>query len=559
MNVSSGCFVEAALTLRRVAELLDGENPEAEIPDFLLDYSRGCTTAGGLKEAMFLEMAEHFDKGEHWEKAIAVLQELIPYYELVLIDYGKLAQLHRRLSELYAKVNSTLRMESCYFYVAFYGTGFPEYWTNRKFVFRGEKLEKLGDFKARMMNKFYGAQTVDTIKNSDHLIGEEGRFLQIIPVTPIQAESTLDSSAGVLLRWYYKHHDITSFELLRPLRCDDTKWTTLMNTESTQLWIQRRVMTVAHPLPDILNFAPVEFEEEPPANNPVEVAINRIEEVNASLRETAELVAIGFTEYTGPLGGKIIGVLKADVGGGVKSYESFFSDEISALATPEEAVSIKKLRKTLLNHVGIIEFCLYVHAARPQLISEVFHSSCVDLFLDYKRAIETRFGKAFSFLPLGNTIYLPASGNLVAASNNLSASSFTGTTSNTNLGGSNSSISLEDANDAKNNVFMRVSGTLLRSTASKARSSAANVTLQRDKKSSHHDAAGTSVDFDKSRDIAEMAYILRNVIRHTVVESPMDDSTETEGDSSEDIDIEDAEDANGSVSTALEPDDPGLT
>ena len=178
-HLESGSNVEAGFTLRRIAELLDWSRNS--VPSYISKrkYDRGCTTQAGLQESLLVEMATLFDKGEHWEKAIQVLKELIPVYEHTLINYGKLADLHRRIGTLYDKINTEIRTESYYFFVGFYGKGFPDYLSNKKFVFRGEKLEMLGQFKERMLNKYYGSQSVDSMDNCDSLMNSEGKFLQV--------------------------------------------------------------------------------------------------------------------------------------------------------------------------------------------------------------------------------------------------------------------------------------------------------------------------------------------------------------------------------------------
>ena len=141
-------------------------------------------------------------------------------------------------------------------------------------------------------------------------------------------KSSHNPAETALIKWYFKHHDLSEFEQIRSERRDKTKWTKLDLNDSTRLWIKKKIIKIAHRLPGILNFSPVEFEMEPEALNPVEVAIQKMEEVNENLRETAEMVVNGFNQYVVSLGGWIRGVLQADVGGGIKNYDVSFHNSV---------------------------------------------------------------------------------------------------------------------------------------------------------------------------------------------------------------------------------------
>lgn len=89
----------------------------------------------------------------------------------------------------------------------------------------------------------------------------------------------LNKSPHRLSCWYYKHHQVQHFEQIRREMRLVTKWTKLDINDVTKLWIKRRFISIVKPLPDILKFAPVVSEIEPNAENPVDVAVFKIEEV----------------------------------------------------------------------------------------------------------------------------------------------------------------------------------------------------------------------------------------------------------------------------------------
>lgn len=105
----------------------------------------------------------------------------------------------------------------------------------------------------------------------------------------------------------------------------DTKWTKLEANDATKLWLIKKIFETSHQLPDILNFTPVSSEYGTEPFNPVQVAIHEMQKTNNALLETAQIVAAGSTELLISLGGKIRGILQADVGGGIRNYEVGFS------------------------------------------------------------------------------------------------------------------------------------------------------------------------------------------------------------------------------------------
>ncbi|KAI1724791.1 dock homology region 2 domain-containing protein [Ditylenchus destructor] len=407
-----GNTVEAALTLKKHASLLNW-NEELVEPYLMASKSRkkqlgDATTHLQLKESIYVEIADLLEKGEHWEQAIEVLKELVPVYESILFDSQQLADLMRRLADLYTKTISTIRMEYNYFLVAFYGKDAPEYLSKRKFIFRGEKLEQWGNFKQRIMSNYFGFKFVESMEDcEDELQDEKGKYIQIVPVTaqPSPKYIELNKSPHRLSRWYYKHHQVLRFEQHRREIRPDTKWTALDSNDATKLWLKRKIISIEKPLPDILKFAQVVNEHELEISNPVEVAMLQMQDVNEALSEEAQLVNAGFDQNIVNLGGRIRGVVQANVGGGVKNYQTFFTKECDQQCTESEKKSIHLLKNVLLEHVAIVEYALYVYTNKSPQGNETFHNLLLQSFNAYKQNIEEQSKqKAPSILPPGANI-----------------------------------------------------------------------------------------------------------------------------------------------------------
>lgn len=177
-HLNSGNHIEAAFVLKKLVDLLEWKNEP--IPSFILKRinNKNYKNQSLLRENYLLEMANLFEIGEHWEKAIDVLEELIPIYKQTKQQI-KLSNLLSRTAKLYEKINKIVRVESNYFLVGFYGNFFPEYLRNKKFVFRGEKLEKNLEFKEKMLNSFFGAQSVENMDDCENLMNCDGKFIQV--------------------------------------------------------------------------------------------------------------------------------------------------------------------------------------------------------------------------------------------------------------------------------------------------------------------------------------------------------------------------------------------
>ena len=157
-----GNFAEAGSTLFLFSELLDwSENP----PEFGWQrHSDICRTNRALKEQIYRDVAGYFEQGKVWEKAIGLCKELIKQYEEVTFEYSKLADLYQKMSGFYNSIMTQVRPEPEYFRVAFYGRGYPKFLQNKLFVYRGKPLEKLGEFKERIVDQFPTADFMTSLQ-----------------------------------------------------------------------------------------------------------------------------------------------------------------------------------------------------------------------------------------------------------------------------------------------------------------------------------------------------------------------------------------------------------
>ena len=86
-------------------------------------------------------------------------------YETDTFEYRKLSDLLRTMADFYDKVINPheTRVACEFFRVAYYGRGFPVFWRDRAFVYRGRECDNIRDFTERMQNRFPGCVTLKTM------------------------------------------------------------------------------------------------------------------------------------------------------------------------------------------------------------------------------------------------------------------------------------------------------------------------------------------------------------------------------------------------------------
>ena len=100
-----------------------------------------------MKEELYEEIIELLDKGKMWEEAIRCSKEIEKEYEENQLDYVSLAERLEMRSRLSRKIvdKSVVRIPSPYFFVGYFGHGWPEQYSNRMFIYRGNEFELRDD------------------------------------------------------------------------------------------------------------------------------------------------------------------------------------------------------------------------------------------------------------------------------------------------------------------------------------------------------------------------------------------------------------------------------
>lgn len=185
LHIHLGDFTEVAFTLEHHYRLLlwtDETLPSnLRSPDFA-----ESDTHRDLKEKLSYEMIRYFDSGKAWELAInrenGVFKELLTLYETDTFEYRKMSDLLRSMAGFYDKIISPheTRVPCEYFRVAYYGGGYPVFWRNKAFVYRGKECDNIRDFTERMQNRFPGCLTLKTMDSPGReMLDSDKMYLQV--------------------------------------------------------------------------------------------------------------------------------------------------------------------------------------------------------------------------------------------------------------------------------------------------------------------------------------------------------------------------------------------
>lgn len=249
-------YTEAAFTLKLHTELLLWKDTELS-PLLRSHRLHQCRTHRELKEALYYEIIDYFDKGKMWECAIDMCKVLVEIYENEVYDYLKLAELLKKMAQFYEKILKELRHTSEYFRVCFYGLGFPRLLQNKTYIFRGKEYERLSEFSSRLLVQHPQSELMHTLEvPGEDITQGTGQYIQINKVEPIMDDVFAKFNDKIIANEivkYFANNNVQKFKFSRPYRNSN-----LSDPDDVRnLWLERTVLTTQFPLPGILRWFPV--------------------------------------------------------------------------------------------------------------------------------------------------------------------------------------------------------------------------------------------------------------------------------------------------------------
>ncbi|XP_046628912.1 dedicator of cytokinesis protein 1 isoform X2 [Neodiprion virginianus] len=404
-------YTEAAYSLKLYSQLLDWS--DQPLPPLLRSQRYdNRQTHRELKEALYYDIIDYFDKGKMWECALDVCKELAKQYEEETFDYSQMSVLLKRMASFYDSIVKQLRPEPEYFRVAYYGRGHPPFLQNKVFVYRGKEYERLSDFCSRILNQLPNAEQMNKLSPpGDDILESASQYVQINKVEPLMSEKKHRlSGKPVTAEAVLRHHRVNNVQRFRFSRPAPRRNSTITSSstpsekdakdkdsgnnanEFASLWLERTVLVTSYPLPGILRWFPV-TSSKTYLVSPLQNAIETMEATNKDLRDLIIQYRADSTLTLNPLSMKLNGVLDPAVMGGVDNYEKAFLNPEYRDSHADHSSELLKLESLIAEQIPLLGIGLELHKARAPTELGPFHQKLDQCFSAMRAHVEGKYGK----------------------------------------------------------------------------------------------------------------------------------------------------------------------
>ncbi|KAH8388441.1 hypothetical protein KR093_006384, partial [Drosophila rubida] len=385
-------YTEAAFTLKLHTELLHWNDTELS-PQLRSYRHSSCRTHRELKEALYFEIMEYFDKGKQWECAIDMCKVLAQQYEEEIYDYIKLAELLKRMAEFFEKILKELRHTSEYFRVCFYGRGFPRLLQNKVYIFRGKEYERHSDFCSRMQVQHPQAELMQTLEapGEDITLGD-GQYMQVNKVEPIMDAAFSKFNEKIIsneIVKYFTSNNVQKFQFSRPFR-DSSGGGGMDNVRN--LWLERTELTTQFPLPGILRWFPV-VDSHTFKISPLEHAVEIMKETNKDIRQLVILHQSNENLTINQLTMKLNGIVDPAVMGGFAKYEEAFLTDEYVEQHPDDKELVEELKELIAMQIPLLKIAIRLHRQKAPDSLKALHDHLEGCFADMQQHVEARYGR----------------------------------------------------------------------------------------------------------------------------------------------------------------------
>ncbi|OXV08437.1 hypothetical protein Egran_03800 [Elaphomyces granulatus] len=354
-------YPEAGLALQFHADLYDWD--VTKLVSALSNPPFPEQTSFERKETLYFGIIQHFEDGKAWAHALTCYKELADQYEHTILDFSKLSRAQSSMARIYDSIVKEERQFPRYFRVAYKGLGFPSSLRDKQFIFEASQSERMLTFTDRMQKQHPAAQVI----SSGEIKDLEGQFLHITAISvhrdvghPVYQRSKIPPSA--------REHLLVS----TPRQFSTTSERHTSGVDLKEQWVEKTVLTVAEPFPNILRRSEVVATEEVDFT-PLQTAIER------TWRKTQELLLLEQRVVSGDdpnllgLTEALTQLLESSSTSCVASYRQFLSQRgLSEEPLEEEGEEVPKpvdpmenaLAVALIDHALTIKRCVALYS-RP--------------------------------------------------------------------------------------------------------------------------------------------------------------------------------------------------
>ena len=393
-------FSEAAFVLKLHADLLEwsDETLESALKSERYTYLEKHRE---LKEKLYLDIIDYFDKGKLYEEGLRMCKELAKEYENATFDYNQLSELHRQMAIFYDNIIKQIRPKPEYYRVSYYGKAFSNLLQNKTFIYRAKPYEKLFEFRATILNQFPNATLLESLitpgaETTDANI-QSILINQVEPVMNARTkENFTNKQVSPQIQQYYESNEVQKFRYSRKkkMQIENNDDEDNNSNEFANMWLERYHLTTTYPLPGILTFFPLSAISSY-SLSPIENAIELMEKSNANLKKTILQNMNDLNLQINPLTMMLTGILDAAVNGGTSKYEVFFTDAYLAKHNKnKEEIKIAKLKSLIAEQIPLLEVGVQVHRERADTSIQPLHNRLEGLFLTMKETVQKKYGEA---------------------------------------------------------------------------------------------------------------------------------------------------------------------
>uniref|UniRef100_A0A8D0F1Q2 Dedicator of cytokinesis 2 n=1 Tax=Strix occidentalis caurina TaxID=311401 RepID=A0A8D0F1Q2_STROC len=388
LHVSYENYTEGAYTLLLHARLLKWSE-EANTAPMQGLHSPSLHTQRQLKEALYNQIIDYFDKGKMWEEAIHICKELAEQYESEVFDYEMLSDILVK-AKFYEKILKVLRPSPDYFAVGYYGQGFPTFLRNKVFIYRGKEYERREDFEMRLLSPFPNAEKLkSTSPPGQDITGSPGQYIQCFTVQPVE-EAKLrfkDRSIPEQITNFYKANHVQKFSYSRPFK----KGPKDPDNEFATMWIERTTFVTAYPLPGILRWFAV-TSTTTTSISPLENAIETMMKTNEKIMTEINRHQNDPSLPVNPLSMLLNGIVDPAVMGGFAKYETAFFQESYLQDHPEDEGNIEKLKDLIAWQTPLLAEGIQIHGRKVTEDLRPFHERMEQCFVQLRAKVESQYG-----------------------------------------------------------------------------------------------------------------------------------------------------------------------
>uniref|UniRef100_A0A671YPQ2 Dedicator of cytokinesis 1 n=1 Tax=Sparus aurata TaxID=8175 RepID=A0A671YPQ2_SPAAU len=382
-------YTEAAYTLLLHAKLLKWSDEPCAAHLTQRDGYQ-ATTQGQLKDQLYQQIINYFDKGKMWEEAIILGKELAEQYENEMFDFEQLSASLRKQAQFYENIVKVIRPKPDYFAVGYYGMGFPSFLRNKMFIYRGKEYERREDFEARLLTQFPNAEKMKTTTPpSEDTKSSSGQYIQCFTVKPIldlpaKFQNKLVSEQ---ILSFYTVNEVHKFQYSKPVRKGEKD----PDNEFANMWIERTTYATAYKLPGILRW----FEVKSVSTEEISPLENAMETMQLTNEKISSMVQRHLNDPNlpiNPLSMLLNGIVDPAVMGGFTNYEKAFFNDKYMQEHPEDLEKIEKLKDLIAWQIPHLAEGVRIHGEKVTEALRPFHDRLEACFKQLREKVEKQYG-----------------------------------------------------------------------------------------------------------------------------------------------------------------------